>query len=409
MRTFRHLVIAVATCLCLFVWEVTAQQRVFPTIADINAGNVTFNLLSAHPYTKAFLLFRPETGLFNGHNCTSPPSYANGMHVRTTVETVRPPHAVRFDIHRLEPGTYHVCLQNTTMGNPWSGTYYAMYDTVTIVKSRVCSGGKFGICKIDPAVVSNGRANQTFTIYYAAPGTKGFLLLKNDGLITYNCSNPPPLWTNKRTRAYTIGPTGKVTFQVKDLYPGHYTMCFFNYTHDLNPPGATYEMLSTSIVISGDINPTKSSLSCCDGPFQVGSKTYCTITTVDTSNNPAGTEDDACRFRICPMTDGQGANIKDYVLPYFVKTGIYEFWIRGTGAGCSASAGASYDGKLIGNKVNYFQLNPGPADPVRATSSCWYIPESLTSKCNVTQRDTFGNPVRHCTIGTSDKLYCSNV
>ena len=181
------------------------------------------------------------------------------------------------------------------------------------------------------------------------------------------------------------------------LEAGTYSICY--------KEGSTFVRLDPTVVVSGPIDAARSTVSCCGGPYHAGERGYCQINTVDSLGNPAGGPADACELRVCPLTDGRGDAITNFVEPYFVDVGLFEFHFVAQGSGCGASASASYQGNTLGgNKINFFTLLPSAIDPKAATSDCSWA-DGVTM-CNVTRRDTFGNPISTCHVTSTGALHC---
>jgi hypothetical protein len=382
---------------------------VTPIMADIALKNASFVLRGAPTYTQAFLLRARGGGLTGAYNCSNPPSVAF-VQERTHVETVRPRGAVQFGIARLAVGSYYVCYRNVTSNSKAGPGFAALVrQLVQLVETKTCTGGTFGVCQVTPLTVSANSAstgNQTFQILYARPGTRAFLM--HAGVYNTSCAHPPALNGPYRTHTQRVQEKSTVTFYINGKAQGNWKFCFLNSTLATPPSHMVYKALPYSVTFAGPIDPSHSSVSCCAGPFNVGSPTYCTVTTVDTNGNPAGGFEDACRLKVCPLTDGLGQTVDHYDPPRYVGLGTFEFSFVGTGAGCGASAGVSMDGEVLGNKVNFFSLSAGAPVDMMATSTCHATP-SGGSNCTVVQRDAYSNPVRQCKVHAGGLVRCMNL
>jgi hypothetical protein len=300
-------------------------------------------------------------------------------------------------VAKLRPGLYFICFRNATAGVGYSG-FRPLNAKITLTRYDECSGGRFGVCKVTPPTLNGRIGNSTVQLFYAPPGKQAFIMKpKRFGVALYNCSNPPPAESGMRSPIAVVKGESKVTFETFGLVAGSYDICYKNNTR--------FERLLQTLVVSGPIDPSRSTVSCCNGPFTVGQRAYCQINTMDSLGNPAGGPADACELRVCPLTDGRGDAVSEFVEPYFVSTGLFEFHFTAQGSGCGASASASFKGLTLGgNKINFFTILPAPVDPRKATSDCSWS-EGITS-CNVTRRDTYGNPVSTCHVSSSGALVC---
>jgi hypothetical protein len=355
-------------------------------VTNSSRRNVTVRFYPVRPLTRLFLVKNRFA------NCSSPPS-PGSRNIRTSILTVSSKRTVTFAAWRLDPGTYTVCFRNATSGGRRYSGYQPLRQSISIAQYTACRGGRYGVCKVTPGTAAAGAGNVTFTLLYVKPGTRAFLLNpKQFGVTLWNCTRPPPLNSGLRTKDAIVKVNGLVRFDLNGLAAGSYIICFRNTTR------VTYQPLQQKVSISGEIDAGRSNITCCGGPFTVGQRTYCQINTRDTLGAPAGGPQDACSFRVCPLTDGRGEDIKNFVQPYFVTTGLFEFYFVATGSGCGATAGVAYKGQqLSGNQVNIFTLNPGTEYWRKNTATC--APSTAGQvTCNITRRDVYANPVGTCNV-----------
>lgn len=383
---------------------------VTPSVLDLSKGNnATITLHGSISASWAFLLRRRPYDLpltRSVYDCNTPPSTA-ATDKRTPLSRNKGS-SFFFKISALAPDLYFVCYHNasTTMGN------FSVVGRVTVVKSNPCTSGNnnnYRICQVTPSLTSNTHANETLRLVGALAGTRAFLMIrKYMDRTLYNCTKPPALTSNLRTRLQTVGANGAITFKVKDLVPGIYVVCFLNMTAPIMPASAVaqFKPLTQTVIITGPVDVLRSSV-CCQGPFTAGRIAYCTISTFDDSGNPTGSADDACKLSVCPLTDGKGSDVTQFVKPYYVAPGQFEFSFVPVGSGCQGSASAAYNGYTLGNKVNFFSVTPGLPVKAAGYSNCSYAKASDTSYCVVTSLDTWGNPAKRCTVSTKGKIVCS--
>ena len=262
----------------------------------------------------------------------------------------------------------------------------------------------FTISGLKPNVVSYKQYLVNISLIGGAPGGRVFFIKRHrhHGFGEYSCSDPPTHWRERTSEVVMMKPSNVEIF-VRGMEPGEYKTCF-------RTELSLIEIQHLRLYVSGNIDST-ASVMCCDGPFFVGNRTYCTLTTKDNNGLPAGWKEDECRLRVCPLTDGRGGNIHDFVQPYFVEVGKFMFHFTAFHSGCQGSAGALYDGHPLGNRNAFFHLYPAKVEPKMATSQCTPHPEDTSRHpvCEITQRDMFGNPVQRCNVDTDGKIHCHHI
>lgn len=336
-----------------------------------------------------------------------------------------------------------------------------------------CIASPFNIVTINPGGVTQGSTYANITIYGARIGHRAFLMLKQStySSVAFNCTVPPTYESRMRTPEATVRIHGETNFYVNGLEPGQYVICYKNtsilvtnhsYARDpyttnetiktnltneyyhpsgYNQQNGTYnvtterrqylvkhhinhvyyqrerhngfvELQPVVTVAYSKVDAERSSV-CCIGPFVAGQTATCTITALDAEGRITGTEDDACRFNLCPLQDGRGDDVKRHHItpPYFVKTGEFRFHFMPVGSGCQGVAGVGLDGMSLSNKYAFFKVQPNPSVNVtKATSECVVDnQETGDSTCYVIQRDTFGNAVKRCTVDPEGPVNCYHI